>query len=78
MQKLRFATAIPEFSKKKGGAEKYLVDLCAQMAEEGHEVDVYAEHWDEENPKIHFHFVKTLLSRRAFGSFLLRSRRQKR
>ena len=60
MRKLRFATAIPIFSKKRGGAERYLVDLCTRMAEEGHEVNVYAEHWDEIDARIHFHRVKTI------------------
>ena len=60
MQKIRFATAIREFSRKKGGAERYLVDLCTRMAAEGYEVDVYTERWDEENPRIHFHPIKTI------------------
>jgi len=53
--KIRFATAILDFSKKRGGAERYLVDLCTRMADEGHEVNVYAEHWDEETQGIHIH-----------------------
>ena len=60
MKKMRFATAILHFSKKKGGAEKYLVELCQRMADEGHEVHVYAEHWEEEAQGIHLHRVKTL------------------
>ena len=60
MRKLRFATAIPDFSKKKGGAERYLVDLCERMAGENYEVNVYAEHWDEEIQGIHYHRIKTL------------------
>ena len=60
MRKLRFATAIRNFSKRKGGAERYLVDLCARMVDNGFEVHVYAEHWDEENPEIHYHRVKTI------------------
>jgi UDP-glucose:(heptosyl)LPS alpha-1,3-glucosyltransferase len=60
MKKIRFAIGLRDFSKKRGGAERYLVDLCTRMAEEGHEVHVYTEHWDEENPKIHFHSVKTI------------------
>lgn len=59
-KKIRFATAILDFSKKKGGAERYLVDLCTRMASEGYEVHVYAEHWDEETTGIHFHQVKTI------------------
>jgi UDP-glucose:(heptosyl)LPS alpha-1,3-glucosyltransferase len=60
MDKIRFATAILDFSKKKGGAERYLVDLCTRMANEGHEVNVYAEHGDEGTPGIHFHRVQTV------------------
>ena len=60
MRKLRFATAIPNFSKMKGGAERYLVDLCTRMARENFEVHVYAEHWDEENRGIHFHQVRSI------------------
>ena len=60
MRKIRFAIGLRDFSKKKGGAERYLVDLCTRMATEGHEVHVYAEHQDEEDPGIHFHSVKTI------------------
>jgi UDP-glucose:(heptosyl)LPS alpha-1,3-glucosyltransferase len=60
MRKIRFATAILEFSKKKGGAERYLVDLCARMAKEGYEVHVYTEHWEDEPPEVHLHRVKTI------------------
>ena len=57
---MRFAIGLREFSKKKGGAERYLVDLCRRMATEGHEVHVYAEHYEEENSKIRFHSIKTI------------------
>src|SRR4030042_2121906 len=57
---MRFATAIRDFSRRKGGAERYVVDLCTRMAKEGHEVHVYAEHWEEEAKGIHLHRVKTL------------------
>lgn len=60
MQKMRFAIGLREFSKKKGGAERYLVDLCRRMAAEGHEVHVYAEHRDAGDSEIHFHPVKTI------------------
>jgi UDP-glucose:(heptosyl)LPS alpha-1,3-glucosyltransferase len=58
--KIRFATAIRDFSRRKGGAERYLVDLCARMASEDFEVHVYAEHWEEEIEGIRFHRVKTI------------------
>ena len=60
MRKLRFATAILDFSRKKGGAETYLVDFCTRMASQDFEVHVYAENWDEENREIHFHQVRTI------------------
>ena len=58
-KKIRFATAILDFSKRKGGAERYLVDLCTRMIDNGFEVHVYAQYWDEEDPRIHYHRVKT-------------------
>jgi UDP-glucose:(heptosyl)LPS alpha-1,3-glucosyltransferase len=60
MNPIRFATAIRQFSKERGGMERYLVGLCDHMAEEGFEVHVYTERWDEENPRIHFHHVRTI------------------
>jgi len=59
-KKIRFATAIRNFSGRKGGAERYLVDLCTRLVHEGYEVHVYAEHWEEEVQGIHLHRVKTL------------------
>ena len=56
---MRFATAIRDFSRSKGGAERYVVDLCSRMAKEGFEVHVYAEKWDEEIAGIFLHQVKT-------------------
>lgn len=60
MNPIRFATAIRQFSKERGGMERYLVELCHRMAEEGFEVHVYTERWTEENPKIHLHPVRTI------------------
>ncbi len=57
---MRFATAIRHFSRSKGGAERYLVDLCTRMAREGHEVHVYAEDWEEDSGGIFLHRVKTI------------------
>jgi UDP-glucose:(heptosyl)LPS alpha-1,3-glucosyltransferase len=58
--KIRFATAIRDFLRRKGGAERYLVDLCTRMASEDFEVHVYAEHWEGESRGIYFHQVKTI------------------
>ena len=60
MRKIRFAIGLRDFSKKRGGAERYLADLCTRMAAEGHEVHVFAEHRNEEYPGICFHSVKTI------------------
>ena len=60
MKKIRFAIGLRDFSKKKGGAERYLVDLCTRMAGEGFEVHVYAEQWDGEDSRIFFHSVRTI------------------
>lgn len=57
---IKFATAIAHFSRGKGGAERYLVDLCCRMAAEGHEVHVYAEDWEQEHPGVHCHRIKTI------------------
>lgn len=59
-KKIRFATAILDFSRRKGGAEGYLIDLCTRMIGEGYEVHVYGEHKLEEIPGIHFHPIKTI------------------
>ena len=60
MRKIRFAIGLRDFSKKKGGAERYLVDLCTRMATEGHEVHIYTGHHGEEDARFHFHPVKTV------------------
>jgi len=59
-KRLKFATAIMDFSVRKGGAERYLIDLCTRMTKEGYEVHVYANHWDEEIPDIVLHKVNTI------------------
>lgn len=59
-KKIRFATAILDFSIRKGGAERYLIGLCNWMSKEKYEVHVYSEHWDEEIPGIFLHKVKTI------------------
>ena len=60
MKKIKFAIGLLDFSKKRGGAERYLVDLCTRMAGEGYEVHVYAEQWDVEDSRIYFHPVRTI------------------
>jgi UDP-glucose:(heptosyl)LPS alpha-1,3-glucosyltransferase len=78
MKKIRFAIGILDFSKKKGGAERYLVDLCRRMADEDHEVHVYTEHHDEGDPKIYFHPIKTIPFPKSLRllSFAIRATRE--
>jgi UDP-glucose:(heptosyl)LPS alpha-1,3-glucosyltransferase len=60
MKKVKFAIGLRDFSKMRGGAERYLVDLCIRMAAEANEVHVYAERYDVVDSRIHFHSVKTI------------------
>ena len=76
-KKIRFAIGIRDFSRKKGGAERYLVDLCDRMVAEGYDVHVYAERWEEEGQGIHFHRIKTVPFPRSLRllSFAVRATR---
>lgn len=78
MKKIRVAIGIRDFSKKRGGAEGYLVGLCTRMATEGHEIHIYAEHYDEEDPRFHFHPVKTIRFPKSLRllSFAIRATRE--
>jgi UDP-glucose:(heptosyl)LPS alpha-1,3-glucosyltransferase len=60
IKKIRFAIGFRNFSREKGGAERYLVDLCARLADEGYEVHVFAEKFGEEDPRFHYHTIKTI------------------
>lgn len=59
-KKIRLATAILDFSVKKGGAERYLMDLCTRLTKEGYEVHVYSNRWDKEIPGTFLHKVNTI------------------
>ncbi len=74
MRRIRFALGLRDFSKKKGGAESYLVDLCTRMAAEGHEVHIYTEHHDVGGPGFHFHPVKTIPFPRSMQLFSFATR----
>jgi UDP-glucose:(heptosyl)LPS alpha-1,3-glucosyltransferase len=56
---LTFGTAIPTFSSRKGGAERYLRDFCLWLSRRGWKVHVHAERWDEEEGIV-CHRVRTL------------------
>jgi UDP-glucose:(heptosyl)LPS alpha-1,3-glucosyltransferase len=76
-KKIKFATAILDFSRKRGGAERYLVDLCTRMAGDGFEVHVYAERWEDVEKGIYLHSVKTIPFPRSLRllSFAVRATR---
>jgi len=80
MKQIRFATGILTFSRQKGGAERYVADLCARMAREGYEVHVYSEQWDEEEEgsKIIFHRIRAFSFPKSLRllSFALRATRE--
>lgn len=59
-RKWRFATAIPVFSSRRGGAERYLVNLAKDLIDEGHEVHIYAERWEDMIEGVCYHRVRTI------------------
>lgn len=59
-RKRRFATAIPVFSRRKGGAERYLVNLAKGLTDEGYEVHIFAERWEDEIEGVCYHRVRTI------------------
>lgn len=75
---MKIAIGIRNFSRQKGGAERYLVDLCRWMVSEGYEVHVFAEDWDEGNSEIHFHRIQTLRFPKSLRllSFALRATKE--
>ena len=74
---MKFALGIQDFSRKKGGAERYLVDLCRRVAAEGYDVHVFTEGWQEEDPTLHFHRIRTVPFPRSLRllSFAMRATR---
>jgi UDP-glucose:(heptosyl)LPS alpha-1,3-glucosyltransferase len=56
---MRIALGIRDFMPFKGGAERYLVDLMQFLVIKGHEVHVFAHHFDEGIGGLRFHTVKS-------------------
>jgi UDP-glucose:(heptosyl)LPS alpha-1,3-glucosyltransferase len=54
---MRIALSIDAFSRTKGGAEQYLVDLAQRLAHHGHEVHIFASRWDEMGNGLSFNRV---------------------
>lgn len=59
-RKRRFATAIPIFSSRRGGAERYLVNLAMDLIDKGYDVHIYAERWEEAMEGVSYHRVRTI------------------
>jgi len=55
---MRIALGIRDFIPSKGGAERYLVDLMQFLSMKGHEVHVFAHHFDEGIEGLRFHTVE--------------------
>jgi len=55
---MRIALGIRDFIPSKGGAERYLVDLMQFLSMRGHEVHVFAHHFDEEIEGLRLHTVE--------------------
>ncbi len=53
---MKIAVVVKEHQERKGGLERYAVNLTKGLARAGHEVHVYAAAWDEE-PGLIFHYV---------------------
>ncbi len=54
---MRISLSIDTFSRTKGGAERYLVDLAQRLSHHGHEVHVFASQWDEMGDGLSLHKV---------------------
>jgi UDP-glucose:(heptosyl)LPS alpha-1,3-glucosyltransferase len=54
---MKIALGIRDFSSSKGGAERYLVELMQFLAQEGHEVHVFAQRSDEEIQGLYLHNI---------------------
>jgi UDP-glucose:(heptosyl)LPS alpha-1,3-glucosyltransferase len=57
---MRIGLSIDTFSRAKGGAERYVVDLAQRLSHHGHEVHVFASRWDEVDDGLSFHRVPVI------------------
>ena len=54
---MKIALSIDTFSRTKGGAERYLVDLARSLSHHGYEVHIFTSRWDEIGDGLCFHKV---------------------
>ena len=57
---MKVALTIDTFSRTKGGAERYLVDLAQRLSHQGHEVHIFTSRWDEGGDGLSFHKVHVI------------------
>lgn len=57
---MKVALSIDTFSRTKGGAERYLVDLAQRLSHQGHEVHIFTSRWDEGGDGLLFHKVHVI------------------
>ena len=74
---MRISLSIDTFSRTKGGAERYLVDLAQRLSHHGHEVHVFASQWDEIGDGLLFHKVPIIPFPKSlrFASFAINNAR---
>ena len=74
---MRIALSIDTFSRTKGGAEQYLVDLAQRLFHHGHEVHIFASQWDEKGDGLSFHRVPVIPFPKSlrFASFAINNAR---
>jgi len=77
---MKIALGIRDFSPSRGGAERYLVDLMQFLVREGHEVHVFAHHFDDGIEDLYLHEVAPLPFPKSLRilSFALKCHRQMR
>jgi len=57
---MKIALNIYKYLPTKGGGEGYLANFANQLAERGHEVHIYANTWESNNNKIHYHTIPVI------------------
>ncbi len=57
---MKIALNIYKYLPKKGGGEGYLANLANQLSERGHEVHIFANKWESNNNKIHYHTIPVI------------------
>ncbi|MCP4265328.1 MAG: glycosyltransferase family 4 protein [Candidatus Brocadiaceae bacterium] len=57
---MKIALNIYKYLPKKGGGEAYLANFADQLSERGHEVHIFANKWESNNHKLHFHTIPAI------------------